>query len=570
MGGNAAIENIGDDTFIDVHIGDFSRGQISEVDPADLPLNASPRCRNFKGLKGGELLQRDGWQEESTSPVSSVDADGAIYMDDENDDRHKIIWQNGNMYSGNTDPWTLIASGVYAAGRRVAAVARDGILYYSDGLTLYGVNQVGIREYNPATNTDAAIGYSAAVGRIPAPACNVLALINGSLVGGDTYVSGTEEPHAARWSDPDFPSIWLGASIHNVGKGAGGRINCIQPMSIATDSLTPVQTTLIGKTKMGIYAMTGALGEWEERIVNGVAGGVLDGRTMAFLPGPVGEQGSYGTVVFLGTDKAVYETNGTTARIISEHIRKDLADWVTDQIALDLNARFSAARHTKPFMYVLDVAGNRQYCFDYNLRSWWPMEGWPSGILIEGEDALKQKLLFCVTTQNSDGDVHLAQVDVGLDDNGTRIDAYWLTPYIKGPPGDQYTNQGDPRKTKRFRWLWLDYSTDSGTVQATLTVKNGEGQSCVVTKTNTLPAGLPARYDVDTYDGGGVYGDTLVVNYPNYSKRLTVKRTGVNGFTGALYGKNVQIKIEQTVAQRYFKLNGLTLKYQERGMRRCE
>lgn len=551
-----------DDDLVKIYISDFSRGQISQYDPLDLPLNASPECRNVRIAKHGGLIGRYGYLVRVTQAYAG-DPDGAFQFRDSNNIVRSCLFAGGNLYETTSGTAVLVTSGAYTAGNRVCGVARNNVLIYSDGYTLYAPDNVGQRVWNPVAGTDAPVSYSAAAGRIPAPACKVMTLYTGQVLCGNCKLfDGTPEPETVRWSDVDFPERFIGTEAKVVGKGSGGAINSLQPFAISSDALSPTDNVFVGKSDYGIFTLEGATSAFAEHRIN-INTGVLDGATAAFIPSPEGRQG---VVVFLGVDRQVWWCSGTNGDVLSENIRGELRDWVNDRLAFDASQRFCAVRDFSTYQYVLDVGNGRQYCYQWDRGAWLPYEGWPSGLYYEGEDSLRQKTLFCA--YNSGANCYVAELNVGIDDNGALINTYWNTPMMKGTASDDFSNVGDIDQRKLYRWMVLESESDGSTYRVTCTVNQGTGDS--VSIDIPLPAeaiGNAARYDTDTYDSGAVYGDTLVLTYPRFRTKKRIRKIGKRGRRSSLAGSDLQVKVEQTVKGKRFALNGLMIKFLPRGMR---
>lgn len=553
-----------DKDLVAIYISDFSRGQISEFDLLDLPLNASPECRNVRIAKHGGLIGRYGYVPLAVKTAISADPDGVFWFKDANNVRRTALFAGGNFYDCTTGTAVLVTAGAYTAGNRIAAIVRNQLLIYSDGATLYPPSQVGQRVWDPVAGTEGPVAFGAGPGETPAPACKVMSLYTGQVLCGNCKLfDGTLEPETVRWSDVDFPNVFLLTNAKVVGKGSGGDINALQPFSISSDSLTPTDNVFVGKDDYGIFTLEGATSAFQEHMIN-VATGVLDGGTATFIPGPGGQKG---VVVFLGVDRQVWWCDGTNADVLSKEIRGELRDWINDRLADSASTRFSAARDFSTYMYTLDCGGGRQYCYQWDKQAWLPYEGWPSGLYCEAEDGLRQKCIY--VAHRVDNDVKVSRVNAGLDDDGTQIEHYWTTPFMKGLIGDDFANNGDPDQRKLWKHAMVEVATNDGAnYRATFTANQGRGNTAVVDfpiTDNTSTMG--GHYDQDKYDSGAVYGDSLVTAYNRYRKKERITITGDRGRVSSLAGSDVQAKIEQTVNGAHFELNGFMVKYLPRGMR---
>ena len=547
-----------DDAMLALRMTDFSGGLFSECDVIDLPDNASSDCENVICNLPGKLKGRAGSDDKVTGLASKPD--GIAYFYDSGGTRRCLYWHSGNTYSWNftSSSLTLVQSSSYAAGKKIAWAALNGILYYSDGETFTGstpgTDRSGIRQYNAVAGTDTPLISSYGSGEIDTPAAYVLNVYAGSLIlGSIKYEDGTLARHSFTWSSVNDPTSINGASVQKVGEGHGGIINCIQPLSVASTGVSPFRSLIVGKSEFGIYGYKGALGSLEEYLVNCPAG-VKDGETMRYIPGPEGS----GLLAFLGTDNKIWGVNGIAAIELSAPIRSELQDYITDQLIADPDQRFSSAVYNRDFQYIVDCGGGRQYVYHYNNGSWSRYRGWSSGHYVAAKDSRGIDTLYVADRTNKT----LTQCATGTDDNGTAISPYWTSKAVHGQ---------DHNIFKIWKKIIVNFATNTGDITVQATTNLGEGK--VSSKTITVPANelatdLTGVYGVSTY-GSAVYAATIVLSTKKYKKetRLDYVPAGLDSRVN-LRGYDVTIKISTSVSGAHFELLGYTLLYLPRGRKR--
>lgn len=550
---------------VTIPIDDFSEMLVSDMDTAECPLNGSPDTENFYCSRPGELEQRLG-HTTYTNPGVNGTPDGIREFVDSQGGFHIAAWLNGNLYDWINNASVLIASGVYKSGTPVCFLVRDGIVYFSDGETFYlqGSDYVGVYTWDPTAATPAApIGYTPGTGRMPAPACKAMCVYNASIVLGATRIqsTGAFEPHNIRWSNPIDPTVFLSTDAFVVGKGRGQEINSLQPFSIATEALSPADTLFVGKLREGIWGMKGALSALVEAIIP-CEDGVMDGGSVQYLK--LGDQSA--VVVFLGTGKRFWATDGVSAREISTNIRKELYDFLTQRLLEFPTQRFSSVKNYSTCHYICDVGGF-QYIMDWRTTKWTRFRGWPSGLWTEGENASRQRFIFCAYTSASAAMLSLC--NSGIDDNGTPINAYWTVPDLKGGVGDGFANVGNLQQLKRFVECEIEFSTAGATITSTFTANRGTGdsasQTLVIANTNTV-----ARYDTGLlYDSGQVYANNSVPTYTTYKQRLPiVKVDPLSLRRGSVSGYCMRAVFRQNAALGFIRIHAIQIKFQPRGGKR--
>jgi len=539
---------------------DFSGGLQSEFDPNDLPANASPDCENVRG-RPGRLLARAGSMDVVELPAAP---DGGFFFYDSNGARRLAGFANGNIYDLTLGALTLVASGVYTAGNRIAAAVLNDKLYFSDGVTIgtSGPNQYGISYWDPVAGTVSPLISSGSVGTVPTPAAKCLLAYTGQLVLFNLkYVGGTTAKDQMLWSNVNDPTTIVGTNLFAIGQGQGGELNSAIQMGVSSVGVTPFQAIFVGKSQVGVFLMRGALSPstLSETLINAPTG-VLDGATVQYIP--PGEKGG-GYVCFLGTDRKVWFTDGINSGELSKAIRGELAQAISDRFSVSASAKFTSARNDQDFMYVLDIGRDSNgvsycYCYDWEQQSWWRYRGWPSGYWAQGKDDDSQTVLYCLDRTN----YKLWRANAGVDDDGTDIAPYWKTPYV---------HMGDPDVLKTFHWVYLAFRTNIAAITITATANMGEGSTASTTLTVTPDTTDTAQWDQAVWDGAvWALGGSATLSRFKKKGRTIVEDEDLPGTYRLLRGFDVQLKIARstTTPSGHFEIYGLQQLYMARGRKR--
>lgn len=554
----------GDEAYTGVDITDFSGGRITDIDPLDLPLNASPDCLNVKP-RLGSAFGRGGYRILATVKASTNQPDGIGFFYDVNGLGHIAVWADGGIYGVSlTGTVSTLNTGLYNVGNRIATTNYNNVLYWSDGVTIFasGTDRSGIRKWDGITAETMLVG-SVPSGSLAPPAAKVLATYAGSIIAANCVLTdGTIEPHIIRPSAVNDATNFPSALAQNVAPGVGGEINCVVPFNVSTESINLAATLFVGKTIENCWGMQGALGSLTENVLN-ISAGVLDGHTAKFVPGPVGQAGM---VCFLGTDGQVYVTNGVTADSLSkDRVSQELANLVTTRREAAFKPLFYAVNHDSDSQYLLDMGGGIQYPFDYKRQNWTYYSGWPSGHWVRGSYPTGKEMLLCAT--NIGGNIVICECNTGLTDNGALISTYWSTPDLVGDSSQTGANAGDKALQKLWGPLYLDFSTDSGTFVADLSTDQNEGQTATASTTITGTALTGGVYGVARY-GTGVYGASTTQTILPYSRHFHIAKQNTPPVPPEyLKGTTCRVKISQTTVGKTFQLNGIRLKYLLRGIR---
>lgn len=558
-----------EEAMLGLELADFSGGLMSNPDIADLPLNASPDCENIQFMPG-RLKGRKGWLVRAAS--LAADADGIFFFYDSGGTRRIVIFTNGNLYTmSDAYAITLRVSSVYTAGYRVCATELNSILYFSDGETIHtsGADDTGIRYYDPVTDPALApllISAGGGGGVIETPACKALTTYAGSLVlGRIKYVAGTYAKDSVLWSNTNDPTTIVGTNIFRVGAGQGGEINSIVPMGIATAGISPFRALFVSKSQKGVFLLEGALtpSGLSEKILNAPVG-CLDGDSVRFLPASDGS----GQIVWLGTDRQVWFTNGVSSDVLSKPIAHEISTAIQDRLTLGAT-QFRGVRCWDDYLYILDIGPdstgtNVHYVWDFEHKAWMRFSGWPTGYWVEAKDSSSADVIYCADTSS-----RVVEANVGfVDGSGGVISKYWKSGFLRGDVAENNQNAGDDEIWKIWKWVYVTFRTDSGSVSVAATVDLGQGDSATLTLTPSDYSSAAALvWDSGRWDEA-VWASAGYILQPPYKigRRLAVPVAG-QSYKEILGGFNVQVTVADATSS-YFEIMSIKLLYLPRGRRR--
>lgn len=537
-----------DDALRTVALTDFSGMLKSELDLLDLDLQSWNDCSNVL-LQQGKAVGRDGYIQRAT--LSAI-ADGMAFFYDSDGARRAAVWIGGNLYSLNLSSWatTLIDSSSYATGTRVVSTVLNRVLYYSDGTTIRnsGADDSGVSYWNPATGASGMVISSGSGATIETPAAKAMCAYNGQLVLGNLkYVGGTLAPDTLIWSNVLDVTTIVGTNIFAVGNGQGGAINSITPFRVGAEGISPFKALFVGKER-SCYQLSGALtpSTLAETLITAEVG-VLDGFTVQAVPVVDGNRSLQ--ILWLGSDRQVWSTDGVGAAPLTLTIKTELYNWISDRIAADADQEFNSYLDLANGLYVLDVGGNRQYCYDYRVKGWTKFNGLPNGCFVAAKDSASRDIVLVVDHASA----RLCQVNTGTDDNGSAINPWIKSAAIHG---------GDPTEDKTWHWVYAFWSTDDSALKVTATSRLGQGDFAEVTlQPASVAAGTFSKFDQAIFDTD-VFAEGEITGYVPMQAKGRLVQIPTNAPRRLLKGSTVQVKIEQpSTSNGRFELLAIFLKY---------
>lgn len=544
-----------DDAQRGVSIGAFDGGRNTEDNVFNLGLNESPDELNVRFDQPNRCIGRKGWA--LLSNILTAKPDGHFFFFDSAFARRDILFSAGNIYDCTSGTPILKVAAAYTAGHRVAGSDLLGNFYWSDGL-------LAMQAYDPIAGTNAAVVPGGATSAVK---FTVIITYQGSLVIGNTTYGATYEPDNIRWCNLGDPTMFLAVSAQAVSKGTGGFINALESFGIANTGVFPQQAIFVGKSKQGIFLYAGALGSLQEAQIQ-IAAGVLDSRAVKYVPAQTtGKAG----VVFIGTDRRVWFTDGITGDKIDKKIKTELSDYILAQLAIDPNTYFSMVRNFENFQLVIDLQG-QQFCYDWEQGNWTLYQGWPSGLFVEGVDSTGFPALYCAVNKIVLGTTYgFAQVNVTLLDNTTIINYYWTTGFL---------HAGNPQIYKVWPFLFVAFATDTGQIEYKCQ-QVASNKPVLLAATGILEptSGNDTffTWDVSDWDGGDVWAPGSSGLYAVYQRkaRLAVPIDPIAGRNvipymtkTSLRGACVQIKLQQSQVSARFELLAAKIMWFARGYKR--
>lgn len=538
-------------------LNDFSGGWNTVKGALSLSLNETNDLLNLITFPG-RLQYRGGWQRFAGLPGPS---DGAWPFYDANGAKHIAVWAGGNLYDCISGIAVLIENAVYTAGQRVGHADNNGILYWT-------TTSVPIRFWNVVAGTH---GPVVTTGPNNTPSGSFLFFYQAILFVlqpdfiGPVYGQNTQK-NVMSWAAVNDPTNWNAINSQAVGQNNGGALEFAMPFGFAESGISPLEQIIVGRNDFGIYAYSGSVPTLHETLTNCPVG-VRDRESVQYLP----SDGDFGTILFLGTDNQVYETNGIEAKPISLQVLPTLQQSIGLALANNANQRFFSGYNKRYAYYWLDVAG-QQFGYKWDVGCWFPMIGWPSGFSIQSTDATGVPAVFIASSDQSNV---LAQVAMdAIPDNGTMPSVYYNSPPL---------HAGNPALLKEFEEVFPFFYDNGAQYTVTgQTIKRQDGSQLVsspmVFKT---PSGVPSGKnpfilgksllggpDVLATSVATPGTGTVVENNGRFSCPVDPDLYGVAGLTEKLAGGAVQVKFAWSGGTTDFEMVAAEVVYVSKGYRR--
>ena len=451
-----------EDSYQRLLLNDFSGGLNTYIGAMALPSNTSPDMLNVLPLQG-RLKYRGGY---TLASALAYTADQAFEFYDTAGGHHLAVWANGNLYDCTTATPTLVIAACYTAGQRVGCCTQNGILYWSTWT-------VAIQYWNPTNITPT--GAVTKTGVSDVPFSPYLFMYAGSIVAlGVQYGAGaTKQPLVMGWSVTNQPGNWTAASSQAVGEQvANATLEFGIVLGIANTGIPPTRTIVVGRSDKGIISYTGALGTLAENAINCPVG-VADGGSAVFCPGADG----FGDVIFLGSDRQFWKTNGVNAVIAS----LDIQNLVAAQVGYaPSGSRFFAAFNTEYSYYFCNV-GSYQFVYKWDIKKWSIFSGWPNGPMVTTPDSNGVPSVFVASSDAAKLGFFQLAIYQGTDNGNPPPPIYYKTAWL---------HAGDPELLKIWHWLTLlAYATGTTyKLYAACQVRANDG-SQMITEPVLLPTG---------------------------------------------------------------------------------
>lgn len=412
----------GSDDLQMIQVIDFSGGLNTMNGPLSLGLN---ECllgtQNVIGFPGRGLYC-GGFQSVSTMPSRAPDA--AYEFFDVSGQKHRMVWDSGQLYEVTSGTAAAVTGGTYIAGEAVGRTDRNGILFWC-------TRTVPVNQFDGATNSTIA----------NAPTGTYMTSFAGSLIVANPTPAGSSyQPGAFIPSNVNL-NTFNTANMQQVGTDYGGIISFILPMGVSSSGIPPSKSILVGKTIGNLFLYTGPVGNQSEAIVNCASGGCLDANSAVYIPAPT----ELGGVIFLGADSQLWFCDGVTATLLTDSNLDLMSSLIADAKGANPNQRFTAAYNRRRAYYVMDIGDNTQIVWRWKTKALYRLSGWPSGAYFEGVGSNGFNTNYVAAGPNYTAGVYQLGVDYASF-NGTAPAIRWVTPYFHG---------GNAELGKDFQWLSL-------------------------------------------------------------------------------------------------------------------
>jgi len=440
-----------------------------------LAPNQSPDMLNCIPLPG-RLIFRGGYDVFSNLPGTP---DNVLNFYDSNGAKHIAVWAGGNLYDCVSGIPVLVPTAGYTAGNNVGCVELDGKAYWSS-LGQGGSNPVPLRVWDPALGTEAAVVSAGGTGVADPPASGFLFLYTNCIVAlapfwGTPIVTNVYQPNVFTWCGVNDPTRWFAANSQAVGDLNDYQLEYGRPFGIAGPGVSPFETILIMRNDpigAGIFAYSGALGQLQEHLLN-CPFGIKSRFSAQYLP----TTGTFGEVVWLGTDGQVWSTNGLVCTPISNDIIPSLQAAYTNALNSSVTRFYSGYNQQWQYYYV-DLNG-QQFGYRWQTKAWFPMQGWPSGISFISSSAQGVPGYYVASAGANN---IIANIGLfGQSDNGIMPSVYWKSPIFHGDDAQLFKE-----------WHWGSITTfDTGATYAmsASSIRRSDGTLMVA---QTVPLVSPA------------------------------------------------------------------------------
>lgn len=407
-------------SYTDWEIRDFTEGLIDRSDSNMIPVNAAQGCQNVISRVIGKLKIRNGQRKLNQSAVAAKPMQNIYPYYKENGGKTLIAACNGSVYYWNTSSsvFTLVKSGMSATNDIMFETCANYMVGF-DGLTTpFKWDMVG-----------------AASALLNAPAGGKNPVLHKEQL----FIQHTNHPSQLWWSDVFEPETWTAVNYWSFSDGDGDTITCHK-------------------------AFLGELIVFKRRSIHNLRGTTLDDFRSDVLDNRVGCVGQKatavdGTAMYFVSDDGLYQFNGVKASNITKDriplfwagINKEYIHKAAVEIwdGLLWAALPEGNSTTNNVVLIYDLSGGK----------FWVYRGINASCLAIYNDGNSAK--FYAGSSLSDGLVQ--QQDIGSDDNGVAIEAYYI---------GQAHNQATPDREKKAKKVFLETQKDYDIYPDTITTDN--------------------------------------------------------------------------------------------------
>lgn len=395
-------------SYMDWEIRDFTEGLIDRSDANVIPVNAAQDCQNVISRVIGRLKIRGGQKKLNSVPLANSRITGLYPYYTESGTKRLVTVCNGKVYYWNAanSSFTQIHTGL---------TADTDVLFESCANYLVGFNGIDVPFKWDGSNPVSILTNAPAGGKMPV------------LHKEQLFIQHVGHPSQLWWSDPFAPETWPDINYWSFNDGDGDSITCHKPF-------------------------LGELIIFKRRSIHNLRGTTLDDFRSDMLNNRVGCVGPraatvYGTTMYFVADDGLYAFNGVTAtnitrpkipnfwkRINKQYIHKAVVEVWDGLIWVALPEGDSAANN---IILICDPEGQK----------FWPWRGISADCLAIFNDGTTNYFY----SGDSAATGFIRQQDVGSDDDGTPIEAYYI---------GQAHNQGTPDREKKAKKVFMETTKD--------------------------------------------------------------------------------------------------------------
>lgn len=481
-----------DDALPTLSVKDISGGLNTMDGALSLASNQTPACSNVIGFPGRTLYI--GGYNSYTPLDAGVQSDGGWQYYDTNGAKHIIVWAGGNMYDTVNGIKTTIATSVYLAGQNIGKIDQNGMLYWST-LT------VPIQVYDGVTTVP--VISSTMTGVVAIPASDYLTSYAGSILAANPTIGGIKNPGAILGSNVNDPTTFIGANLTQC--GSNNYIRFLIPMGVAAVGIPPTSSVMVGGAQTLILAQ-GAFNSFKLNDVN-VTEGCKDGQSAEYIP--TGDL--LGAVMYLGNDNQFWWTNGITSECVSKQNLDFFNSLIQSSQQNNPNQKFCGGYNARYQYYICDLGTNQQLIYRWATKAWYMVNGWPSGVYINGTSGLGFPQNYVASNTTASTSLPSAVYAVGQDNafmGGVVPSIFFNTALL-------HANSPDMDK----EWQWVTLLMNNIVPAAyNITAVGLPVADAYTPTTNTLRFSNPAqiaymqaatwdvsKWDASTWGAGGTY-----------------------------------------------------------------
>ncbi len=406
--------------YADWEIRDFTEGLIDRSDANVIPVNAAQDCQNVISRVIGRLKIRGGQKKLNSASLANSRITGLYPYYTESGIKRLVTACNGKVYywDKNTSAFVQIYTDLFATA---------DVLFESCANYMVGFNGVNIPFKWDGTNDVSALANAPAGGRMPV------------LHKEQLFIQHYAHPSQLWWSEPFYPESWPAVNYWSFNDGDGDSITCHKPF-------------------------LGELIIFKRRSIHNLRGTTLDDFRSDMLDSRVGCVGPRaaavdGNAMYFVADDGLYHFNGVKAtnltegriprfwsRINKQYIHKAAVEIWDGLLWVALPEGNSSVNNV---VLIYDLAGGK----------FWVYRAINADCLAIFNDGTSSYFY----SGDSAATGFIRQQDVGSDDDGVAIEAYYI---------GQAHNQGSPEREKKAKKVFMETTKDWDIYSDTSTTVN--------------------------------------------------------------------------------------------------